>query len=38
MKFDDSKIEEEQEEYSETPIEPDSTSSGSESSKTVLDN
>ena len=38
MKFDDSKIEEEQEEYSETPVDPDSSSSGSESSKTVLDN
>ena len=38
MKFDDSKIEEEQEEYSETPVEPDSSPSGSVSSKTVLDN
>ena len=36
--IDDSKIEEEQEEYSETPVDPDSSSSGSVSSKTVLDN
>ena len=37
MKFDDSKIEEDQE-YSETPVDPDSSPSGSVSSKTVLDN
>ena len=38
MKFDDSKIEEEQEEYSEIPVESeDSSPSGSEPSKTVLD-
>ena len=33
MKFDDSKLEDDQEEYSEIPIEPDSSPSGSESSK-----
>ena len=33
MKFDDSKIEEEQEEYSETPVEPEPSPSGLESSK-----
>ena len=37
-KFDDSKLEEDQEEYSETPVEPDSSPSGSEPTKTVLDN
>ena len=37
-KFDDSKLEEDQEEYSETPVDPDCSSSGSVSTKTVLDN